>query len=358
MEYIRNSNTNNINVAKEEYRKIISSSNDLKDLALAYIEICEQLQSVIIDSEQNSLFPITFALLNQWLHEQSDGKKFEPNIPSLFKAIDQDLVNQLTDSVRAPRVKIGVVGYTSAGKSTLINRLLGFKFLTEEGAASVSTNKSTYFPLQFDRKEPLFDPTDSTKRTWVTFVDIQGEDEGKTTSSAKISAGNYLDELRKADCDIYLVVFNKELTDEQKEWINQIEEHLNRICLVVQSKVDVEFLEKFLQKSGQFYSQMTKQQRIELGKSVIEELRQESNFHINNEDQTENQTSGEGQSGCNGYSSSENSSKNNDNQPREVFFVSCNYKPPNIDALELQKEQPFDFTELYNKLGQLAPAIH
>ena len=149
-----------------------------------------------------------------------------------------------------------MIGYTNVGKSSLINRLLGVISLKEDDAALVSSAKCTYFPCQFDRKQPLVDSADPNKKTLVTFVDLQGLDENTTFDNSTMLAGNYLDEIRKADCDIYIVVFAKPLSNEQKKWINVIEETLKRPCVLVRSKIDADFMDKFTVYHEQFYSFM------------------------------------------------------------------------------------------------------
>ena len=246
MEYIDRHKNAHMNIAKDDYRKAISSSDDANDLAKEYIILCEDLQLEISNAEQESSFPLMCEKIKGWLHQQGTSDKFEPNVKDLFEAIQKDLSNQLTNPILAPRVKIGMIGYTCAGKSTLVSRALGVELLTEDGASVVSENKSTYFPWLFDRSRPLVDPTDPSKKTLVTLVDLQGVDENRTVNSTQMSAGNYLDEIRKADCDIYVIVYQKVLSDEQRIWIKYIEDTLKRQYVLVRSKIDLEFLREIL----------------------------------------------------------------------------------------------------------------
>ncbi len=365
MEYIDKNGDKNINTAKESYQKTISLPYDPKGLAMKYIKLSEELQLEITKAEHHSLFPDMYALEKKWVDQMNKEENAQEavnhsssKIYPLFKAVEQDLIRQFDDPDRALRIKIGIIGYISAGKSTLINRMLGVKSPDEEGAVFISANKSTYFPGQFDLKKPLIDPV-SGKKTFVTLVDIQGDDENKKDSSSQIFSGNYLDEIRKADCDIYIVVFEKLLSDEQIEWIKYIKGTLNRCCVLVRSKVDIEFLEKFYKKFGQFYGEMDKKTRIKLGKSIIEELRQESSFVISNEDQTNNTVISKGENKyCHDFFSSRaNSSGKNDVIKGATFLVCCNYWPSNSDAKKLQEDESFDFDNIHNILAQYSPPI-
>jgi GTPase SAR1 family protein len=322
LEIIRDVHKNdngNMDKCKGAYRKVISTSGDDKDIGLYYIRLCEDLQLEISDAECYSTFPKTYGKLNKWMHQQGSANEFQPKIPNLFEAIEQDLINQWSDAYSTVRTKIGVIGYTSAGKSCVINRLLGVKFLTEDGAAPVSADKSTYFPLQYDRKEPFIHPDHRNRKTLVTLVDIQGLDKNRISANTEVEAGNYLDEIYKADCDIYILVHDEELSEEQQKWIICIEVVLKRKCVLVRSKVDIHYLIKFHEYTGTYFAMSEPEQQTEFGPTVIEQLRQDNLV-----------------------------------ESRYVYLVACDYSPSNSDAAMLLKKQPFDFPELLNQLSRLA----
>ena len=309
-----------LSLSKEAYRGIISPSNMPADLGTTYIHLCEDLQLEISNAEQRSSFPTTTTLMTNWLREQGPASQFEPKIFSLVQALEKDLSNQRANSRMAPRIKIGVIGYTNAGKSTLINRLLGATSLQDERAAPVSDSKSTYFLLRFDREDPLVDGADGGRKTLVTLVDIQGLDENRTSTHRETVACDYLDESRKADCDIYIIVFDKPFSEEQHEWITQIEETLHRRCVLVRSKIDKDYLTKFKDSFGKCYLRCPEAKRPALSSTIMSQLRSDNAVGS-----------------------------------QSVYLVACDYSPNNGDAEQLiEDHSSFDFSGLLDELSTLA----
>ncbi len=321
IQYLKNTNNGNLDICKDAYREAISTPSSNNDIGLFYILLCEDLQLEIWNADYRCLFPNTNAKLKQWLHQSGSANEFEPKVPVLLKAVEQDLINQYSNAYLAARIKIGVIGYTSSGKSSLINRLLGVESLEEDGAAPVSDNKSTYFPLHYDRQKPLIDPDNRNRKTLVTFVDIQGLDKNRILDNTKVEAGNYLDEIRKVDCDIYIVVFDDQLSEQQQMWIEYIEEVLKRKCVLVRSKVDCDYLQMFHKYSGTYFASSNPEQRAKFGPDIIKQFKKDMFIEF-----------------------------------RNVYLVACYYSAPNSDAHKLQelKEQLFDFPDLLNTLGRLA----
>ncbi len=315
IQHINEKQNDNLDVFKNIYQRLISATIDDNDIGLLYISHCEHLQLEIFEAESCSMFPKTNTKMNEWLHEQGAANEFQPKILDLFKAIEQDLINQRADPYLAARTKIGVIGYTGVGKSSLINCLLGVKSLTEDGAAPISTNKGTYFPLQFDMGEPLVSPDDPKKTTSVTFVDIPGVDKDKYSTTSEVKEDAYLDEIRKADCDIYILVYDEKLRTEQHEWIDYIEKALKRKCVLVTSKIDIYYLAKFQERFGE----STNSEQSQFEAAIIEQL-QLDNFI----------------------------------ESRSVFLVTCDYASKSDNITLLFKDQLFDFPLLLKELGRLA----
>jgi GTPase SAR1 family protein len=317
--YLKENVDENLDECKSLYRGLISETPNDKDIGLLYISLCERLQHEITEAEYCSMFPKTNAKINEWLHQQGSAHEFKPKLLDLFKIIEQDLMNQWSNSYMIVRTKIGVIGYTSTGKSSLINCLIGVQCLTEDDAAPVSNNRSTYFPLQFDRKEPLIDPNNQESKTFVTFVDIQGVDRNQCSVDNETKDDIYLEEIYKADCDIYMLVYDEELNEQQQKWIEYIEEILKRKCVLVRSKMDIQFLAKFQELSGTPYAKCDRKQRKHFEARIREQLRLEYSI-----------------------------------ESRSVYFIACDYCPSNNDALLLLQEQAFDYSALLDELSRLA----
>jgi hypothetical protein len=215
--------------------------------------------------------------------------------------------------------KIGVIGYTSTGKSSLINCLIGVRCLTEDEAAPVSNNRSTYFPLQFDRKEPFFDPDNPETKTYVTFVDVQGVDKTQLADDSETKDDVYFEEIYKADCDIYMLVYDEELNEQQQKWIEYIEEILKRRCVLVRSKMDIPFLTKYSELSSTSYAKSDRKQRKHYETRIFEQLRLEHSI-----------------------------------ESRSVYLIACDYCPTSNDAHLLLQEQAFDYSALLDELSSLA----
>jgi predicted GTPase len=235
-----------MNTCQDEYKKIISvtdDDNNNDDVGSLYIRLCERLLGDISDAEFYRAFSSTHAKMIEWNCALASSDSFQPQILDLILAIENDLSDQWSNHRHGIiRAKIGIIGYTCVGKSTILNRLLGVQDLTNDDSSPVRSIKSTYYQLQFDRKELLTSPDNQLHKTAVTLVDVQGHDNDTATVDSKIEPGNYLDEIRKADCDIYILVFDEKLRYEQHGWITYIEQTLMRQCILVRSKVDIDFL--------------------------------------------------------------------------------------------------------------------
>ena len=311
--YLQEKTSHSLEECKSIYQGLISESNHAKDIGLFYLSICERLQFEIAEAEYLSLFPQTNAKINEWMHHQGRADEFQPKLIDLFQLIEKDLMSQWINPYMNARTKIGVIGYTSTGKSSLINCLLGIQSLTDDNAAPVSNKRSTYFPLQFDREEPLIDPDDRKRKTFATFVDIQGSE----TTVADEDA--YILEIHKADCDIYVLVYDRDLTDEQNKWIVYIEEILKRKCVLVRSKMDIEYLENFHELTGFNYSQIEHRHRHQYESKILERLH--SKYAL---------------------------------ESHHVYLIACDYLPANEDAADLLREESFDYSILLDELSRLA----
>ena len=311
----------NMSTCLDEYKRVISTSDqDSNGIGSLYIRSCERLLADILNAEFYRAFSTTHAKMIEWNCALASSDRFQPQIYDLILAIESDLNDHWTSHRHGViRAKIGIIGYTCVGKSTLLNRLLGVTDVTNDKSSPVRSIKSTYYQLQFDRKEPLRSPDNHQKTTLVTLVDIQGHDNDIATVDSQIEPGNYLDEIRKADCDIYILVFNEKLRYEQHGWINHIEQTLKRQCILVRSKVDIDFVAKFRERSDMCYGNSTPTQRHQFTPAIIEQLRFD-----------------------------------NEVESHQVYLIAADYMPASSDAEILMKDQSFDMKILSDELGRLA----
>ena len=263
----------------------------------------------------------THEKMKEWNRKLASTDQFQLQFRDLISTMEKDL-NSLYTNVRGEtiRVKIGIIGYTGVGKSTLTNRLLGVEDLTRGISSSVLTIKSTYHPLQFDRKDPLVSPGIPRRSTYVTIVDIQGHDKDKSSEN-HVKPGNYLGEIHKADCDIYIVVFTDKLSSEEQVWINYIKETLERQCILVRSKVDYDFFKKFREHSGKCFGESTSTERNESTPGIIVKLRSDNKV---------------------------------ESHQGQVYLIAADYMPSNSDTKQLLSTQLFDMKELVDELGRSA----
>ena len=312
-----------ISTCQREYRQIISLAEDDGDesrLGLLYMRLCERLLGDISDAEFHRAFSATHAKMIEWNCALVSSDQFQPKMLDLLTTIESDLKDQWSNHRHGViRAKIGIIGYTCVGKSTLLNRILGIETLSNEQCSPVRSIKSTYYQLQFDRNEPLCPSDSRLATTAITLVDVQGHDKDIRTVDSQIEPGNYLDEIRKADCDIYVLVFDEKLHYEQGGWINYIEQTLKRQCILVRSKVDIDFLAKFRERSGICFGASTSGQRKEFTGIIVEQLRFE-----------------------------------NEIDAHRVYLTAADYLPASSDAEMLLKEHLFDMDALLDELAHLA----
>lgn len=317
---------------KAQYEEVISQVIPEKcnfKIGARYISLCERLKYHTSNDEFSSIFPSTQMKMNEWLCKQKSGDEFHPKILHLIEAIEKDLISQWSNPKVTPSVKIGFLGYTNAGKSSLVNRLLGVSSLSDAEAAPVRSMKTTYFSVPLNRQQPLiYSSVDRTIQIPVTLVDIQGQDKNRQAGDNQHQVGNYQDEIKKASCDIYILVFDDELDDEQKRWLTYIQNELKRTFVLVKSKVDIPYLKKMRELSGKFYSRTTLEERNQYHKIILNQIEHECQNAIG-----------------------------------KVFLTATDYEPSSADTEELLNNESFDYASLLNMLTDLAfdtrnPRIH
>ena len=126
------------------------------------------------------------------------------------------------------------------------------------------------------------------------------------------------------------MVFTDKLSSEEQNWIDYIKKILKRRCIIVRSKVDCEFLQKFLERSDKSFGESTSTERNRWTSGIIDELRSDNNVQSHQD---------------------------------QVYLIAANYMSPSSDAKELLRNQAFDMKEFVDELGRSAfdgcnPRIH
>lgn len=193
--------------------------------------IMEELRFETEENQRQALFPETYKLISEWQRDPGQFESFKPKIPSLFRVIETDLREQLRpeNMLKLP-FRIGLIGATSVGKSTIASCLGNFN----DHDDLIRLERSTFSYLQQDA-------TFSSNGTeiQISLIDI----EGAIDEQNHIQHGNYFDLIRKADCDVYLIIFDREFSAHNRACLDFIENEFSRSCVIVMSKADRRFLD-------------------------------------------------------------------------------------------------------------------
>ncbi len=204
------------------------------------ILISELLRSETDRIEMESLFP----QITQTVYRWKQNPQIDPKIYDLFAALEQDLLSLYdpnhSQMNRIP-FRVGFIGNISVGKSSLVN------YLRTQNSVATSTDRifsptavgqSTVGSLQFDEQHQC---PDTQRIVTIRYVDI----EGCTDYNTQIQAASYFEQIRKADCDLYIILCTGQQGSFECGLEKDIIERLNRPCWFVRSKVDREFAELF-----------------------------------------------------------------------------------------------------------------
>jgi hypothetical protein len=111
----------------------------------------------------------------------------------------------------------------------------------------VDIKRSTFGYLQFDTL--IYKDSHNKKIIPITFIDIEGATDNKDSQSI----GNYMELITKADCDLYIIAFDKPFNDHNRTCQEYIESTLGRKCLLVRSKADSLFNQFLLKATNKKY---------------------------------------------------------------------------------------------------------
>jgi hypothetical protein len=204
------------------------------------ILISELLRSETDRIEMETIFPQITKTVHQWKQDQN----IDPKIYDLFAALEQDLLSLYDPNHSLMNLipfRVGFIGNISVGKSSLVNYLRTQNSISTSIHRTLSptaVGQSTVGSLQFDEQHQC--PNTQTIVT-IRYVDI----EGCADYNTNIQAASYFEQIRKADCDLYIILFTGPQGSFEYNLEKEINERLNRPCWFVRSKVDKEFEEHF-----------------------------------------------------------------------------------------------------------------
>ncbi|CAM4964235.1 unnamed protein product [Rotaria socialis] len=268
-----------LQICCDKYRRLLSGNDEAKTNCELFIEICETLLYHIEQPDFETYFPTLKRLMADWEYSLKAKESFEPKFIKIYKSFEEDL-NAVELGNLACRV--GFFGNISVGKSSLVNdvRKNGHTYsdvLDAEIAphieinSPVSVGKSTLCQLEFEHQY-----SDGKN---VILVDIQGS----TDYDSNLKSGNYFDELRKANCELYILVFQDRLTDIHKKWYDYIVNVLHRECWLVRNKVDDLFLRLFREDVGVEFNSCSEAKRNKFAANIIQRIREQVSYDSNGE---------------------------------------------------------------------------
>ncbi|CAF1178109.1 unnamed protein product [Rotaria sp. Silwood1] len=263
-----------LNACLEDYVTTLTGDGPRK--CQTFIEVCE----LLLYYTQQADFEKYFGSLNRNMNEcetvLGTNKQFQPKIIDIFQSLEKDLGQHIIPSIPC---RVGFIGQISVGKSSLSNALRHTdvdylknsqtEIIAQKKLSSpIRVGKSTFCRMEFEHEYE-----DGKK---VIFVDI----EGSTDSESNLKSGNYFDEIKKADCDLYIIVFNNQFTDVHHEWQRYIVNILERKCILVRSNTDDLFLRTYEESVGQSFDLTDNERKEKYAKNVIEQIRKIASFDI------------------------------------------------------------------------------
>jgi len=262
-----------------EYIKLLTGDGNDSRKCEYFISICEQLLYYDKEAEFEKHFPLLKYKMNEWEHALITDEQFQPKIIEAFKAVQSGLGQYIIPSVPC---RVGFIGDISVGKTSLLNWLREIRSNFEDDQDSqnktaknnilvspVRVGKSTYCRLEFEHKYS------NDKK--IIFVDV----EGSTDTDSYLKSANYFDEIVKAECDLYIIVFDHQFTDIQQQWYDYIVNDLHRECWIVRSKVDGLFRDMFREDVHQDFHVASDEVKNKYAKKIFETVKKTASLDIN-----------------------------------------------------------------------------
>ncbi|CAF1403400.1 unnamed protein product [Rotaria magnacalcarata] len=265
-----------LNDTSNEYSSLPTTEQMATFQCSRLILVSELLRSETDRIEMEALFPRITETVKQWKQTQDH----DPKIYDLFYALEQDLL-LLNDPnyslLNLIPFRVGFIGNISVGKSSLVNYLRtenSISTLTNRTLSPIGVGQSTVGSLQFDEQHQY---SNTQPIVTIRYVDI----EGYTACNTPVQAASYFEQIQKADCDLYIILFTGQQVSFERELENKIRERLNRPCWYVRSKIDEEFKEQFKEqvtrrKIDYHDIEFDEHEENELAEQIIEMIREKT----------------------------------------------------------------------------------
>jgi hypothetical protein len=269
-------NDNDLNISLKKYLNLLNGTDNENGKCESFIKLCETLLYYIEQANFENNFPTLYQIMIGWENLLMTNEKFQPKVIELFKAFQADLCRFIIPSVP---LRIGVIGEISAGKTSVLNHL---REITDEDinnsqkksavsqaklVSPMRVGKSTLCQLEFEHEY--------TNKKKIIFIDI----EGATDNDSELSAGNYFDEIKKVNCDLYLIVFDHRFQEIYEKWQNYIQNEMHRKCWFVRNKIDDLFLRTFQEDVGEDFNLINETNQIKYGQRIVERVREAVSYN-------------------------------------------------------------------------------
>ncbi|CAF3935599.1 unnamed protein product [Rotaria sp. Silwood1] len=244
LDYLRE-NLRAIEQYTDEYDKLLRD-DQFQDIPCSkYILLLEMLRVRTEELEIFNYFPKITQLIEEWQSDHSVDNEFKPKVLDLFKSVELDVKHLLSNDncIYLLPYKIGVIGDRNVGKSTLLMNLAEIN----QFSLMVDMTPSIFSYLQYDTF--VYKNPDNNKIIPITFIDIEGAIDINKSQSVE----NYIELINKADCDLYIIVFDRSFNDHNRICQEYIEKKLGRKCLLVRSKADLLFNDVLLDLTNKKY---------------------------------------------------------------------------------------------------------
>ncbi len=153
--------------------------------------------------------------------------KHKKNIEELKRILREEAGERAGELPEATAIKIAVLGRPNVGKSTLVNRLIGYERMIVSEIPGTTTDCVDVVLTTPDGKNYLIIDTPGIRRR--TKIDKRAE---------KFSVDKALDTIKKVDVVLFLLTAEEGVTNQDQRLLRQIDKH-KKACIILVNKWDL-----------------------------------------------------------------------------------------------------------------------